>query len=314
MDGIFTHDELEADQAAPDAELTPQEPAEQGGQDRPRGPDGKFLPTKDGAAAEGAAETEGKDRGGTVPQGALHAEREKRKGSDERAAKAEAELASLREQLGNIQKLRDEVAARKPEDLPAADDPAALDHLRRRIEETQQTVTRVTQHMDDQALGQQELAQLGGYMQQSEARFREEKPDYDAAIQHVVEARAKELSYYGLTPPQIQQAISDEATEIVRSAVAQGRNPAELGYQIALTRGYRPAEGSGPQNGAEAKPTGANAVLDAIEKAKSQGKSLGSGGGSAVKTLTAEAVAGLSADEFDAIYSTPEGKAMIDAL
>jgi hypothetical protein len=49
-------------------------------------------------------------------------------------------------------------------------------------------------------------------------------------------------------------------------------------------------------------------------KGQEQGKSLGSGGGSAVKTLTAEAVAGLSADEFDAIYSTPEGKAMIDAL
>jgi hypothetical protein len=129
-----------------------------------------------------AAETEGKDRGGTVPQGALHAEREKRKASDAERDAANAELASLREQLGNIQKLRDEVAARKPEDLPAADDPAALDHLRRRIEETQQTVTRVTQHMDDQALGQQELAQLGGYMQQSEARFRAEKPDYDAAI------------------------------------------------------------------------------------------------------------------------------------
>jgi hypothetical protein len=47
MDGIFTDDELKADQTAPDAELTPQEPAEQGGQDRPRGPDGKFLPTKE---------------------------------------------------------------------------------------------------------------------------------------------------------------------------------------------------------------------------------------------------------------------------
>jgi len=99
----------------------------------------------------------------------------------------------------------------------------------------------------------------------------------------------------------------------VRAAVAQGRDPAELGYQIALTRGYVPKAAEQTQE----KPNGsggAQAVLDAIEKAKAAGKSLGSGGGAASPNLTAEAVAALSPDEFEAIYSTPEGRKMIDSL
>lgn len=301
MDGIFTDEELKADEATPATELTPEQPAEQGGQDRPRGPDGKFLP-KDEPIVEEVAE-EAKDKGGTVPQQALHAEREKRKA-------AEGELTQLREQLGAIQKMREQVASRKPEDLPAADDPAAVEHLRKRLAEVEQGQTRISQHIDGAALANEEIQQLGGYMQQSEARIRQDKPDYDAAIDYIVKARAGELALYGLTQPQIQQTISEEATDIIRSAVNQGRDPAELAYQLAQTRGYRPTETAQDQP----KPNGAQAMLDAIEKAKTASKSLGSGGGSAARTLTAEAVAALSADEFDAIYSTPEGKAMIDAL
>jgi hypothetical protein len=316
IDGIFTPDELEADQAGPAAELPAHDPAEQGGQDRARGPDGKFLPKEEAPVVETGAEAgegEQKKGDGTVPQGALHAEREKRKGSDERAAKAEAELAQLKEQLGAIQKMREQVAARKPEAMPEADDPAALEHLRKRLEQTESQVTRVTQHMDDEALGAQELQQLGSFMAQSETRFRAEKPDYDEAIDHIVKARASELQLYGLNPHQIQQTISEEAAELIRSAVQQGRDPAELSYALAQARGYRPAQ-TQEKAQEQPKPSGGAALLDAIANAKDKSKSLGSGGGSSAKNLTAEAIAALNADEFEAIYSTPEGKAMIDAL
>jgi hypothetical protein len=311
MDSIFSEDELKAQEAAPDAEIEQHEPAEQGGQDRPRGPDGKFVPKED--SAEAAAEVdEGKDKGSTVPQQALHAEREKRKAAEDRERSKDDELAKVREQLDAIAKMREQVAARKPADLPAADDPAALEHLRARLNEVEQGQTRISQHMDDTALAQREVQELGNVMVQSEARYRQEKPDYDDAINHVIHMRANELALYGLAPAQIQRTIAEEATEIIRSAVQQGRDPAELGYQIALSRGYRPAEGDGKT---EAKPNGgAQATIDAIARAKASGKSLGSGGGGSPKALTAEALAALSDDEFEAIYSTPEGKAMIDAL
>jgi hypothetical protein len=303
-DGIFTDDELKAEQTTvltePDVEETDEQKAE-----RERDEQGRFKAKEPEAEAPPPEAEPDKEKGGTVPQQALHAEREKRK-------TAEAELTSLREQLGAIQKMREEVASRKPAELPAATDgdPAGLEHLRAELEKTRGEVTRVTQTMDNESLNQRELQQLGGFMHQSETAFREKQPDYDAAIEHVVNARARELSLYGLTLPQIQQTIAEEATDIVRSAVAQGRDPAELGYEIARSRGYVPKQAEA------AKPngSGATAVLDAIAAARAQGKSLGSGGGTAPKTLTIEAVNSLSPEEFDAIYSTPEGKRMIDGL
>lgn len=307
-DNIFTDEELKAQETGADTELTPHEPAEQGGQDRARGPDGKFLPKEEAPLAEAVAESEEPAKKGndTVPQGALHAEREKRKG-------VEAELTKAREQLDSIAKMREQVAARKPADLPAADDPAALEHLRSRIAEQDQKINRFEQNADNAALAEHEAQQLGSIMNESEAKYREQKPDYDAAIDHVVAARASELALYGMAPVQIQQIISEEATEIVRSAVQQGRDPAALGYQIALSRGYRPAEGDGKTEG---KPngSGAQATIDAIAAAKAKSKSLGTGGGGSPKTLTIEAVNSLSPEEFDQLYSTPEGKALIDAL
>jgi hypothetical protein len=305
-DGIFTDDELKAQEATEQTALeTPVETDEQKAE-RERDEQGRFK-AKETAEETAEVVEEGKEKGNTVPQGALHAERERRKA-------AEVELTQLREQLGAIQKMREQVASRKPEDLPAADDPAAIEHLRKRLGEVEQQTTRVTQTMDQAALDQQELQQLGSFMGQSEAAFRQEKPDYDEAINHVVQARARELTRYGLNQAQIQETIREEATEIVRTAVARGLNPAQLGYEIAQDRGYVPKQAQQQEETAKPNGGGANAILDAIEQAKKANKSLGSGGGSSPKTLNAEAVLALSPEEFEQLYSTPEGRAMIDSL
>jgi hypothetical protein len=174
--GIFTDEELKAEQQGPEVTATPeaeQQAAEEQGQ--PRGPDGKFAPKAeeappaDDAPAE-QPEEDGKDKSGTVPQGALHAERERRKS-------VEAELKQVREQIEALAKMREQIASRKPADLPAADDPAAVEHLAKRLAEIEQGQTRLTQHIDTQAVNQAEMQQLGGVMAQSEARFREAAPD-----------------------------------------------------------------------------------------------------------------------------------------
>lgn len=299
---IFTEEELKGAEAAPGEEQKPA-PGETEEQKaaRERDEQGRFKAKE---PVDGEVE-EGKDKGGTVPQQALHAEREKRKAS-------EAELAKARELLDGLAKMREQIASRKPEDLPPADDPAAIDHLRKRLAELEQGQTKITQHMDSAAVNAAEIQQIGAIMHQSEASYRQEHPDYDEAISHVVTARAQELALYGLNPAQISQTISEEATEIVRSAIAQGRDPAELGYQIALSRGYRPKSGEEQQNGGD--KTVAQRTLDAIAAAKAAGKSVGQASGKTPKMLNAEAVLAMSPEEFEAVYSTPEGKAMIDAL
>lgn len=302
-DDIFTDEELKAEQTAatdPPLEETAEQKAE-----RERDEHGRFK-AKEASGDGQQAEDEGEDgRSKTVPQGALHAEREKRKA-------AEAELGKIREQLGALAKMREQVASRKPAELPAADDPAAIEHLRTRLSEIEGNTTRLSQHLDNQAINNAEMEQLGSVAAQSDARFRADHPDYDAAITHVVNARAQELALYGLSTPQIRQTIAEEATEIVRSAIAQGRDPAELGYEIAKSRGYRPEAQAKPKGGGN---TGlAERTLAAIAEARKQGKSLGGSGGAAPKSLNAEAVLAMGPEEFDALYSTPEGKRMIDAL
>jgi hypothetical protein len=310
-DGIFTEDELKAEQTGAAEELkAPEETQEQKDQ-RERDEQGRFK-AKEPETEAVAEEAGDKEKGGTVPQQALHAEREKRKASEDRERAKDAELAAAKEQLAALAKMREQISSRKATELPAADDPAQVEHLRTRLAELEQGQTRISQHIDTQAVNQAEMQQLGSVMHQSETKFREQKPDYDAAIDHVVKARAQELSLYGLTPPQIQQTIAEEATEIVRSAISQNRDPAELGYQIALSRGYRPAETVATNGGAQ--PSKAQQTIDAIAKAQAQSKSLGGAGGGKVQTLNAEAVLAMSPEEFDRVYSTPEGKAMIDSL
>lgn len=303
-DSIFEADELEADKVGPEGE------ADQKPDGQPRGPDGKFASKGADEPEPGEAQPQpggddadkGDDgKGGTVPQGALHAERERRK-------VAEAELTKAREVLAQIQKFREAAANKQPDPLPTADDPARLDHLTKRIEELGQAQHRTQRERELEAADLAEVQHLGTLMASSEAAYRESKPDYDAAIGHVVQARAQELQLYGFTPAQIQQAIAEEATDIVRSAVAQGRDPAELGYQIAVSRGYRPDAAQQSANGSAA------ATIEAIAKAQGQSRSLSQAAGATPQAINLEAIAAMSPEEFDALYSTPEGRKLVDNL
>jgi hypothetical protein len=318
MSGIFTDEELEAAQ-----DTLPQTEDGAPATEVQRNELGQFAPKEDAepAAAEPDAEAPAEEkpkREGTVPQGALHAEREKRKSVEaelttarEQRKSVEAELTTAREQLQAIAELRRQIAERQPAPLPAADDPAALDHLRQRIEQQDHTLNQFQQQRDSEAVNQAEIMQLRSVMETSEGQFRAAQPDYDQAVDYVMQARARELSLYGLNPMQVQQAIAEEVTDIARTAVAQGRNPAELGYQIALSRGYRPAQ---VEHAAAPSGGGAVAQVEAIARGQAANKSVGSGSGVRTQQLNAEAIVAMSPDEFDALYSTPEGRKLIDNL
>lgn len=296
MTDIFTDEELEAA-----ADTLPQTDDALPAETIQRDDQGRFAPKEDAPVDEVEPPADDKPkREGTVPQGALHAEREKRKG-------VEAELTAAREQLNAIAEMRRQIAERQPEALPPADDPAALDHLRSRIEQQGQQINQFQQQRDSQAVNDAEIMQLRDVMATSEAEFRTAQPDYDSAINHVVQARAQELALYGLSQAQIHQTIAEEATDIAREAVRQGRNPAELGYQIAMSRGYRPEQAATPSGNAVAQ-------LEAIGRGQAASKSVSAGGSVRTQQLNAEAIASMSPEEFDALYSTAEGRKLIDNL
>jgi hypothetical protein len=298
MADIFTDEELKAaEQTTVEPVETPAEEQSQEGQ--PRDPEtGKFLPKDPAPEGEPEAEPRGENK---VPQGALHAERERRK-------TAETELKKAQEQLQALAALREQVKARQPDPVqPPETDDTGLKHLTERLNQVEQTAHKATQTLDMQRIEEAENQQIAAVVAQSEAAYRTQKPDYDDAIRHVVNARAHELELYGLSPVEIRTALGNEVADIARSAIAQGRDPAELGYQIALSRGYRPGSG-------EAQPGQGQRTVDAVAAARSQSRSLGQAAGSTPTQLTAEAILAMPSEEFEALYMTPEGRKLIDSI
>jgi hypothetical protein len=314
---IFSADEIAADQTGADGEV--QQPQER--QDVPaRDVTGKFVakpPAKDEAAADGTADGSGQGEAegeagkpGTVPQGALHAEREKRKAS-------EAQARQYKEQLDAIAQMRAQIANRQPaeQQQPGDDEASQVAYLKQRLEQIEGTQNGLVQRQQAEYVDQAERQHLAIALSSSEAEFRASKPDYDAAVSHVVNARAQELRLYGLNDVQVQQMLQQEVMDITRAAIEQQRSPAEVAYQLATLRGYRPATGQDGQQQAQQPQGAAAAQIDAITAARAGSRSLGQAAGAAPpKDLNAQTIAAMTDDEFQALYSTPEGRRMIDAL
>lgn len=314
--GIFSADELAAE--AVQRNDPPPEQQQEQRDDRPRDEHGRFAPKQDEQQQAAPAEQEQRDdKGNLVPQGAMHAERERRKA-------AEKELQTAREQLQRIAAMREAAAARRTaaeagqsaEPAPEADPAAHIEYLKAKLAEIEGTQNQFVQERQVESLNQAETQQLHTVLSSSEAELRQQKPDYDEAINHVVQARARELKLYGLTPVQIQQHLQEEVLDITRSAIAQGRSPAEIGYEIALLRGYTPGEApTNAQPGGQGSNGGGAARVAAIAAAQKGSRSLGQASGAAPpKDLNAQTIASMSEEEFDALYSTPEGRRMIDNL
>jgi hypothetical protein len=270
---------------------------------RARDEKGRFV-AKEG---EEEVQQEEKPKGdGKVPQGALHAERERRKAAEARAEEAQKSLNQIAEMRAKLN------GGSEQQQQQGDDDPDSVEYLKRKIAELEQGQTKTTRYLEGQQLDNAEHAQLVTLLTQSENAFRQDHPDYDAAIEHVIGARANELRIYGLTDVEINQTIREEIADISRAAIAQKRDPAEVGYEIAKLRGYI---AKAPEQQQQAKPNGKAAdVIAAIANAQKSGKSLGQASGATAQAINAETIAAMTQAEFDQLYSTPEGRALIDSL
>ena len=293
----FTEEELAAEAATFDtqeAELVASAPA--------RDEHGRFAAAEQ---LEEPAPQQQQERSKTVPHAALHAEREGHKAT-------RAELAAAREQLGQLQAMRERIAANRaapaqeqvvaPKD--GEEDPNGLNYLKAKVAELDGGFRDRDAREQEHGVVQQENGVLYGNLMQSEAAFRAKTPDYDAAASHLANARASQLQMMGLQPHEVQQTLAEEVLEITRAAIQQGREPAELAYEWAKTYGYAP-QGAQPA----IHPT-----LAAIASGQ-KSRSLSSGRGAApAGDVNAQAVAAMDENEFMALYNTPEGRKLIDAM
>lgn len=307
MSDILDDEEKAALAVGPGDDETPDD-APPPADDTPRDEKGRFAPKADDAPTDEPSDDKPKGDG-KVPQGALHAERERRKAT-------ETQLKEAQEQLTRIAELRAKLAGGDdpaPQDAPPADG-NEVEYLKAELAKLKQGQQQTSNFLQNQQLDQAETNQLFTVLQQSENEFRASTPDYDAAIAHLAQKRADELALYGLQPFEIQQTLQQEVMDISRAAIAQKRNPAELGYEIAKSRGYiaqvaPPAEQPAPTGGK------AQDIVRAIATAQAQGKSLGqASGGATAQTINAQTIGQMTQEEFDALYATDEGRRLIDSL
>jgi hypothetical protein len=195
-----------------------------------RHPDGKFK-SKEEMDAEREALGQSNAEPKMVPLAALQEERRRIAQISQRAQLAETRMnAMIARGLGGPQ------AEGQPQKPNLAEDPAAyiLD-LERRLEEFAQGRQQ-----------EEEFRQIDTALTSDEDLFKLSVPDYDAASDHFVQSRARELLQF-YTPQEAQRMMTDEARNIAKQAwqrgQSAGRNDLSSGNGSRLCAGASPAAG-----------------------------------------------------------------------
>lgn len=215
---------------------------------------------------------------GYVPHQAMHEERLRRQ-------EAERRLAALEQAAEQQRKAAEQAKAEEEAKLgdPLVDPDGFQKNLQRQLESTREMVRQ-----------QQQAAQRERLMQaraedavRMESEFKATVPDYDDAVGHIRQARVDELKAYGWDDQRIVAQIAQDANSVYDSAKRLGMNPAQLLYQLAQQRGYKPRP----------KVDEAAAQVEALATAQKQTQGLGSGGSRQAGRLTVSQIAEMSEAE-----------------
>lgn len=266
------------------------EPAELPQPDAPAAPE----PAAQDAQAQPDADQQQQhpDEPKVVPLAALHEERGKRKDLQaelarerERVAQIEARMAARLEQLAR--------AVQPPPPAPPALEENPVGHFSHKINELAQQVGQLSQHTQaerEAAMAAQRVQAVAAAVQQAEAAFKRENPDYVDAVSHLHEVRIRELEAIGTPRFEAEARSARELQEFAMVAAAQGRNPAEMAYSVAKVRGYQ-------GKAAQAKVS-AEEQLAIAKRGTAAAGSLGNGGGAGNGRLSPKALLAMSDDEF----------------
>jgi len=220
-------------------------------------------------------------------QKALRAARESERRVTEQLNGVTALINSLRTQRQQPQEQqREEPKLPTIEEDPIGHFTGQLAQMQRTIDELRTGNTQ-TQQQFEQSQQQQAFVNT---VAQSEVAIRATTPDYDAACQHLEAGRVAELeAIYGDDNPQaiamaqhyglpsvahLRAAIlNQDRITVAQQAIMLGQSPAQLYYNLAKQRGYKPAAPGGQQK------TPAQQQLDATRRGQKAAKSIGGGTG-----------------------------------
>lgn len=237
----------------------------------------------------------------TVPLAALHQARAEIRETKERFTQLEQRNAQMERVFQQFMAQQEQAQAPQ---IPAADaDPIAhftmtqqqlqnqIQHLQQQLQaQGQQTQQQWQEHQQQQQVAQQQQ-QFVNRVNHSVNEFKQTHADFDEASNYLKEQLANDLALQGVE--NVNAAVDQQIVALVHSAMNVGLSPAQLAYQMAMSRGYK------QKQAAPAAPAGQDNAgkIAQINKGQAAAKSLSSTGGKGKAELTLEAMAEMSDEE-----------------
>lgn len=263
-----------------DTATAPVEPVEEAPAEEP-------APVAEEAPDEGAeseAHEDGKPQKGHVPHAAMHKEREGRKAAERQRDELLARIEALEASQPKPEPVKVEPAPVADEVPDAILEPEKFNEwLKGQFQKQDGNFEQLQREAEERRI-------LATFTEQTQ-RARAAKPDYDTAVTQAMQNRVAEIRAMspGATEDQISQHVNGEVRALVQQAIAQGQDATEMLYNVALARGYRPAESAAPADASR---------MQALKKAEQNTQGLASSSPSAgVGALTIEALAKMSEPE-----------------
>jgi len=199
----------------------------------------------------------------------------------------QAELAQMRAQMADFAKLKEEIDGfRSKQQQAQVEQEFNADPLG--------VIQKQLRELDQKVAQKQEPVQQDQHVFQSIAtqvqEFKKTAPDYDDALQHVLESRKQELMAMGANEYEASQRVGVEAQELATNALRAGQNPGQIVYNLAKLRGYAAKQ--------------AAAKLETVAKGQNASQSLsGASGGAEKVDLSMREIDSMSDKEFDAWWA-----------
>lgn len=244
----------------------------------------------------------------TVDLRALQEARSENRDLKQRNALLEQRVNAILAQFQQPQPQTQQTSTEPPPPPPEDDVFARVNWLVDRIkEQTEQQAKLTTQTAEER-----QRAEFINRVAAVEHQFRSSTPDYDAAVSFVAESRDRELQtlFPFSTAEQRQHTIREEWSNIARTSIQAGLNPAEQVYNLAKARGFA---GTAPQQ----QPAAAQPQIDpaALASAQQRHQSLSdAGGGESVAPLDAKALAAMDEKAFNAWLSQKGNDKKLEAI
>ncbi len=219
----------------------------------------------------------------TVPHGALHQERERRKAVE---AQLQTQQEQINQLLARIQVPQSDEQEQAPPDLN--DDP--VEFFKHQLDAIKQEQTETQERIEERQQIEQAQQFEQSYINDLTTRGQSD-PEFKGAIDYLFEATVANYKSQGATDEEAKQLTMRDAYSIAANAHNNGWDIGKQFYGFAYANGYKPQAQEDPAPDLDQK-------LETIQKGQEKNKTLSGKGGGAPEPMTLAKLSNLPDDEF----------------